>query len=167
MKRENVIFFNKALKYHKITKKEFATNAKISYDTIEEWEKNENVPSYIFILLKKIAFSKNPRQHQLKLKAEKNLEITRKLKKEIEVAFWGKDYEIGYILKEVREGNHTFVKPFFENIFHSDILKVLSIWDIEKILPIIEQIFKKQTVLFWRNVIAMYRYGGVEIEKLG
>ena len=155
-----VDFFDKALKYHKMNKKEFAQKSAIPYDTVAGWKRNGSVPNFAFVLLKKIAFTQNPRQHQLKLEP-KAVKLTEALKKEIQVAFWGKNYEVNYILKEVRKGNVAFVKPFFENVFYGDILKILPIKAIEKLLPTLETIFKKETALFWRNVVNMYRHGGL------
>jgi len=150
-----VAIFDRALKYHNISKKEFAQKSNIPY-------RNGSVPDFAFVLLKKIAFTENPRRHQLKLKPIP-IKLTKELKKEIQVAFWGKDYEVSYILKEVRKGNAKFVKPFFENLFYGDILKILSIKAIEKLLPTINKLFKEQTALFWQNVLKMYREGGVKV----
>lgn len=157
-----VIFFDNALKYHHITKKEFAQKSDIPYDTVVGWKRNGSVPNFAFVLLKKIAFSENPRGHQLRLKVEP-IQLTDNLKKEIQVAFWGKSYDVSYILKEVRRRNHAFVKPFFENLFYGDILKILPIKAIEKLLPTINELFREETALFWTNVVKMYRYGGVQI----
>ncbi|SFV50805.1 hypothetical protein MNB_SV-12-1080 [hydrothermal vent metagenome] len=154
--------FDQALKYHNITKKEFAQKSNIPYDTVAGWKRNGSVPNFAFVLLKKIAFTENPRRHQIKLK-QTPIKLTEVLKKEIQVAFWGKNYEVSYILKEVRRGNHNFVKPFFENVFYGDILKILPIKAIEKLLPTIDELFKEETALFWRNVVKMYRNGGVKV----
>ena len=154
--------FDNALKYHKLTKKEFAKKSAIPYDTVAGWKRNVSVPNFAFVLLKKIAFIANPRAHQIRLKAEP-IQLTDKLKKEIQVAFWGKNYEINYILKEVRRGNMIFVKPFFENIFYGDILKILPIKAVEKLLPMIEKNFKEPTALFWKNVVKMYQNEGLKI----
>lgn len=157
-----VKLFDNALKYHNITKKEFAQKSNISYDTVAGWKRNGNVPDFAFVLLKKIAFTENPRRHQLRLKPA-TITLTDKLRKEIQVAFWGKNYEVTYILKEVRKGNPKFVKSFFENIFYGDILKILPIKAIEKILPVIKETFKEETALFWTNVVKMYKEGGVKL----
>lgn len=154
-----VTLFDNALKYHQMTKKEFAQKSNIPYDTVAGWKRSGNVPDFAFVLLKKIAFIENPRRHQLRLKATR-VELTEQLKKELQVAFWGKNYEVGYILKEVRKGNPKFVKPFFENLFYGDILKIVPIKAIEKLLPMIENLFTEQVALFWRNVVKMYREGG-------
>lgn len=154
--------FDKVLKYHHITKKEFAQKSNIPYDTVTGWKRSGNVPDFAFVLLKKIAFTENPKRHQLRLKAIP-IELTEPLKKEIQVAFWGKNYEVSYILKEVRKGNPKFIKPFFENIFYGDILKILPIKAIEKLLPTIKKLFSEPIALFWRNVVKMYREGGVSV----
>ena len=155
-------FFDRALKYQNITKKEFAQKSNIPYDTVAGWKRNGSVPDFAFVLLKKIAFGENPRRHQLRFEPTP-IHLTEELKKEINVAFWGKDYEVSYILKEVRKGNPKFIKPFFENLFYGDILKILPPKAIEKLLPSLENIFKEPTVLFWRNVVRMYREGGVHV----
>jgi hypothetical protein len=154
--------FDRALKYQNITKKEFAQKSNIPYDTVAGWKRNGSVPDFAFVLLKKIAFGENPRRHQLRFEPTP-IHLTEELKKEIRVAFWGKDYEVSYILKEVRKGNPKFIKPFFENLFYGDILKILPPKAIEKLLPSLENIFKESTVLFWRNVVRMYREGGVHV----
>jgi len=155
-----VLIFDKVLKYQNISKKEFAQKSNISYNTVAGWKRNGSVPDFAFVLLKKIAFTENPRRHQQRLNPTP---IKLALEKEIQVAFWGKDYEVSYILKEVRKGNAIFVKPFFENIFYGDVLKILPTKAIEKLLPTIDKLFKEQTALFWRNVVKMYRDGGVKI----
>ena len=154
--------FDNALKHHNITKKAFAQKSNIPYDTVAGWKRNGSVPNFAFVLLKKIAFTENPRRHQMTLKP-RPIKLTDELTQKIHVAFWGKNYEVSYILKEVRKGNAAFVKPFFENIFYGDILKILPIKAIEKLLPTLDKLFKRQTALFWRNVVKMYREGGVNI----
>lgn len=132
-------------------------------NTVAGWKRNGSVPDFAFVLLKKIAFTENPRRHQYRLKPT-SIKLTEKLEKEILVAFWGKDYEVSYILREVRNGNSKFVKPFFENMFYGDILKVLSTNTIEELLPIIDELFKEETALFWKNVVKMYKKGGLNLK---
>ena len=145
---DNSKLFDQALKYHNITKKEFAKKSNIPYDAVSTgWKRNGSVPDFVFVLLKKIVFTENPRRHQIRLKPT-SIKLTDKLTKEIQVAFWGKNYEVSYILKEVRKGNTTFVKPFFENIFYGDILKILPTKAIEKLLPTIDKLFKELCELF-------------------
>lgn len=163
MNKENAYLFDKVLKYHGMTKKEFANKSEIPYDTVAGWKRSGNVPKYAFVLLKKIAFTQNPRRHQLELSPTRHMKITDRLIKEIQVAFWGKNYEPTYILKEVKKGNPVFVKPFFENLFYGDILKLLPTKTIEKLLPIIDDIFNEQTAAFWQNIVKMYNNGGVKV----
>ena len=162
MSNKKAKYFDNALKYQNISKKEFAEKSAIPYDTVAGWKRSGNVPNYAFVLLKKIAFNENPRRHQIRL-TPKAIELNDRLKKEIQVAFWGKSYEVSYILKEVRAGNPTFVKAFFENIFYGDILKILPIKAIEKLVSVIDELFPKQTALFWKNIVIMYRRGGINI----
>jgi len=77
-----VAIFDQALKYQNITKKEFAQKSNIPYDTVAGWKRNGSVPDFAFILLKKIAFTENPRRHQFKLKPTP-IKLTEQLKKEI------------------------------------------------------------------------------------
>jgi len=81
-----VTIFDQALKYHNITKKEFAQKSNIPYNTVVGWKRNGSVPDFAFVLLKKIAFTENPRRHQFKLKPIP-IKLTKELKKEIQVAF--------------------------------------------------------------------------------
>ena len=163
MNKEKAYLFDKALKYHGMTKKEFADKSEIPYDTVAGWKRSGNVPKYAFVLLKKIAFTENPGKHQIKLTSPRRMKITNRLIKEIQVAFWGKNYQPTYILNEVKKGNPAFVKPFFENLFYGDILKLLPTEAIEKLLPTIDNLFKEQTATFWQNVVKMYNNGGLKV----
>ena len=49
-------------------------------------------------------------------------------------------------------------------MFYGDVLKILPTKAIEKLLPTIDELFKEQTALFWRNVVRMYREGGLSLE---
>ena len=159
MQKTKAYHFDQALKYHGLNKREFATKSKIAYDTVAGWKRSGNVPDYAFVLLKQLAFVHNPSAHQKQLTPIKRITITDKLVKEIQVAFWGKNYDPDYILKEVKRGNEKFVKPFFENIYYKDILKLIPTKNIEKLLPVLEKIFKKEVPLFWHNVVTKYERG--------
>jgi len=114
MNKEKAYLFDKALKYHGMTKKEFAEKSEIPYDTVAGWKRSGNVPNYAFVLLKKISFIENPRRHQLKLLPVTHIEITDKLVKEIQVAFWGKNYE------------PTMSRPIFLKKLKREILTLLN-----------------------------------------
>jgi len=151
MQKNSNYHFNKALKYYGFNKKEFAQKCKIPYDTVAGWKRGGHVPEYAFVLLKQLAFLENVTT--LKPKPLTKVTLNTRLEKEIQVAFWGKAYDASYVLKEVKKANTKFVKPFFENLYYKDILKLLSIKQIEKLLPVLETQFKAEKILFWENVV--------------
>lgn len=156
MQKTKAYHFDQALKYHRLNKREFAVKSKIAYDTVTGWKRSGKVPDYAFVLLKQLAFAHAPSAHQKQLATIKYMTMTEKLTKEIQVAFWGKEYDPAYILKEVKRGNAKFVKPFFENIYHKEILQLLTTKNIEKLLPLLKKLFMKDTALFWENVVKQY-----------
>ncbi len=159
MQKTRAQHFDKALKYYGLNKRDFAEKSKIPYDTVAGWKRSGNVPDYAFVLLKQLVFLGNHRTHFAKVTPLKTVHIDDRLAKEIQVAFWGKDYEPFYVLKEVKAAKEKFVKPFFENLYYKDILKLLSIKNIEKLLPTLKELFKEEKVLFWENVVKHYRRG--------
>ena len=163
MQKTKAYHFDQALKYHGFNKREFSNKSKIAYDTVAGWKRSGNVPDYAFVLLKQLAFVHNPSAHQKQLTPIKHITMTNSLVKEIQVAFWGKNYAPAYILKEVKYGNEKFVKPFFENMYYKDILKLLTTKNIEKLLPVLKKLFKKETVQFWENVVKKYEEGNENV----
>ena len=159
MQKNTHYHFDKALKYYGLNKKTFAKKSKIPYDTVAGWKRSGHVPEYAFVLLKQLAFLENAKA--VKIKPFSKIMLTPKLEREIQVAFWGKAYDANYVLKEVKRANAKFVKPFFENLYYKDILKLLSIKQIEKLLPFLEVEFKTEKVLFWENVVKHYTQGKV------
>lgn len=159
MRDLRVYHFDKALKYHGINKRDFAQKCKIPYDTVAGWKRSGHVPDYAFVLSKQLAFLENTCTQRRKAKPFIKVAMDEKLRKEIQVAFWGKEYDPLHILKEVKRSNVKFVKPFFENLYYKDILKLLSIKNIKKLLPTLKQIFKEEKVLFWENVVKHYTEG--------
>ena len=81
-----VAIFDQALKYHNISKKQFAQKSNIPYNTVAGWKRNGSVPDFAFVLLKKIAFTENPRRHQQRLKATP-IKLTEALKKRYKLLF--------------------------------------------------------------------------------
>ncbi len=162
MQKNSVYHFDKALKYYGLNKKDFAKKCKIPYDTVAGWKRGGHVPEYAFVLLKQLAFLENPvaRSENVKhlSKVAKKIMTTR-LEREIQAAFWGKAYSPLYVLKEVKKANVKFVKPFFENLYHKDILKLLSMKQLEKLLPVLEKEFNAEKVLFWENIVKHYTLG--------
>ncbi len=154
MQKNSNYHFDKAIKYYGLNKKEFAKKCKIPYNTVVGWKRAGYVPEYAFVLLKQLAFLEN--LTTVKIKPFEKTVLTPKLEREIQVAFWGKSYDVSYVLKEVKNANVKFVKPFFENLYYKDILKLLNIKQIEKLLPLLEKEFKAEKVLFWKNVVSHY-----------
>ena len=159
MQKNSDYHFDKALKYYGLSKKDFAKKCKIPYDTVAGWKRGGHVPEYAFVLLKQLAFLENPVTRSQKVKPLRKVAMDAKLEKEIQVAFWGKAYSPDYVLKEVKKANVKFVKPFFENLYHKDILKLLNMKQLEKLLPILKREFKAEKVLFWENVVKHYTQG--------
>ena len=162
MQKNSVYHFDKALKYYGLNKRDFAKKCKIPYDTVAGWKRGGHVPGYAFVLLKQLAFLKNPVTHSEKVKPLSKVAkkiMTTRLEKEIQVAFWGKAYSPHYVLKEVKKENVKFVKPFFENLYHKDILKLLNMKQLEKLLPVLAREFNAEKVLFWENVVKHYTQG--------
>ena len=159
MQKTRAQHFDKALKYYGLNKRDFAEKSKIPYDTVAGWKRSGNVPEYAFVLLKQLIFLENHRTNFTKVKSIKTVSMDTRLAKEIQVAFWGKNYEPFYVLKEVKSAKTKFVKPFFENLYYKDILKLLSIKNIEKLLPTLKELFKEEKVLFWENVVKHYKQG--------
>ena len=160
MKKNRTYYFDKALKKNGITKVEFAKKSKIPYDTVAGWKKNNNVPDYAFVLLKKMAFSKHPIRFTPHTRIVTSVDITTKLAKRIQVAFWGTNYDCLHILGEVKKGNPKFVKPFFENIFYKDILNIFTTKELVRLLPNMANIMSKETIEFWDTVVKMQKEGG-------
>lgn len=159
MPKTRVQHFDHTLKYYGLNKRDFAEKSKIPYDTVAGWKRSANVPDYAFVLLKHLVFLENHRTRLLKVTPPKTVAIDDRLAKEIQVAFWGKEYDPFYVLKEVKARKEKFVKPFFENLYYKDILKLLSIKNIEKLLPTLKKIFNEEKVLFWENIVKHYRQG--------
>ncbi len=159
MQENSVYHFDKALKYYGLSKRDFAKKCKIPYDTVTGWKRGGHVPEYAFVLLKQLAFLENHVSDNEKVRPLKKVAIDARLAKEIQVAFWGKLYSPLYILTEVKKSNVKFLKPFFENLYYKDILKLLSIKHIEKLLPVLVKEFSAEKVLFWENVVKHYTQG--------
>ena len=161
MQKNSVYHFDKALKHYGLNKKTFAKKCKIPYDTVAGWKRGGQVPAYAFVLLKQLAFLENPVTRNECVKPLSKATMDAKLEREIQVAFWGKAYAPDYVLKEVKKANAKFVKPFFENLYYKDILKLLNIKQLEKLLPVLKTEFNAEKVLFWENVVRHYRQGNL------
>ena len=116
--------FDKALDIHGLTKKYFAHKVHIPYDTVVGWKRIGKIPEYAFMLLKKLV-----NDEQLKVKKEKRVitpKINERLIKRVEVAFWGKNYDMVDIVKKARRGNKKYFKIILTNIWIKDALQLLG-----------------------------------------
>ena len=68
-----VTIFDQALKYHNITKKEFAQKSNIPYDTVAGWKRNGSVPNFAFALFLRnvVKMYRNGRVFSLKTPSNK------------------------------------------------------------------------------------------------
>lgn len=147
--------FDKALAYHHLTKKEFAKEGQIPYDTVAGWKKRGEVPEYAVTLLKKIAMQRQMGYvpHAQKIgKYTGRKTIDRKLAKKIEAAFWGNNIEFTDIVRRVRKGEPAYVKPFFENLYFKDVIAVLGQKQIAKLLPVLGKLYDQKVAAFWKRV---------------
>ncbi|MBN2896755.1 MAG: hypothetical protein JXK05_12780 [Campylobacterales bacterium] len=149
--------FDKALSYHGLSKREFAKQSRIPYDTVAGWKKRGEVPEYAIVLLKKIAMEQhrgyahrvNPAIRRKGMKT-----LNSRLIKRIEAAFWGKNVGWDTIVKAVKGGDPAYVKPFFENLYYKDVVAVLGQPEIETLLPVLSGLFDAKTTAFWSLVAA-------------
>lgn len=149
--KNKAVLFDKGLKYFGISKRQFSQESSIPYNTVAGWKKRNEVPAYAFVLLKKIV--SDNKLHGIKDTPTRiKREITPKLGKKIQAAFWGKNYTYKEILKEVKKGNPEFVKPFFENLYYQDTLQAIGNKGVKKVFPIIKTLFDERTTNFWKTI---------------
>ncbi len=116
--------FDNALNIHGLTKKYFAQKTRIPYDTVAGWKRTGNIPEYAFMLLKKLV-----NDEQLKTKRQKKVitpQINERLIKRVEVAFWGKNYDMIDVVKKARRGNKKYIKTILTNVWVKDALQLLG-----------------------------------------
>jgi predicted transcriptional regulator len=142
--------FDKALKLHQLTKKEFAGKTNIPYDTVTGWKRSNNVPKYAFMLLKKIANDEKRRPKILVKKIKP--EITTKLLKQAEVTFWGKNYDIKDVIKKARRGNQKYLSIILTNMWIKDALKIIGPKAILKHIEQIKDKIPKDSYLAYRYI---------------
>jgi len=155
MENENMaLLFDKALKYNGLTKKEFAKESKIPYDTVAGWRKSGRVPDYAVALLKNIG-ARRKRGYAAPVTGGRKYAglktVDRKMAKRIQAAFWGKNYDYLQIIDAVEKGKPEFVKTFFENLFFKDVLLILGQKRIARLLPLLGDIFDEKTFAFWKQ----------------
>jgi len=127
--------FDVALRVHNITKKDFSKTTGIPYDTVLGWKRTGNIPDYAFMLLKKIAIDRK----KLPIPGSKRARpvTNQKILKNIEVAFWGKNYNPQDVLNKARRGNKKYLKIILDNLWYKDAVKAIGprniVKNIEKI----------------------------------
>ncbi len=122
MKIDHALFIQ-ILKSRGITQKYFSKYSKIPYNTVTGWKKRGKVPAYAMVIAKDIAYRKEldiQAQMQMKRKYKKGLttltNLTEKEKKRIESAFWGTNYSVQEIIRNVTQGDKKFLKQFCNNV---------------------------------------------------
>ena len=113
-----------ALRVHNITKKDFAETTGISYDTVLGWKRTGNIPDYAFMLLKKIATDKKRQLAPIKRRVRPV--TNQKILKNIEVAFWGKNYDPQDVLNKARRGNKKYLKTILDNLWYKDAVRAIG-----------------------------------------
>jgi len=127
--------FDIALRVHNTTKKDFSETTGIPYDTVLGWKRTGNIPDYAFMLLKKIAIDrkKPPISESKRARPVTN----HKILKNIEVAFWGKNYDPQDVLNKARRGNKKYLKTILDNLWYKDAVQAIGprniVKNIEKI----------------------------------
>jgi hypothetical protein len=102
------------------------------------WKRSNNVPKYAFMLLKKIINDEHRRPRVLTKKIKP--EMTDRLLKQAEVAFWGKNYDIKDVIKKARRGNKEYLSIILTNVWIKDAVRLIGP---KVILKHIEQIKDK------------------------
>ncbi len=132
MKIDHALFVQ-TLKARGITQKYFSKYAKIPYNTVTGWKKRGKVPAYAMVIAKDIVYRKElniQAKMQMKRKLKKSLitlsYLTAREQKRIESAFWGTNYTVQEIIRNVEQGDETFLKQFRNNVPHNLQKKVMD-----------------------------------------
>lgn len=121
MEISNTIF-EKLLANNSLKKSDFADYAKIPYNTVAGWKKKNQVPAYAMVILKDMIFRK-----KLEIQADQNLRrsyiiprvqhlLTNTEEKKLKSIFWGTNYTIEKIAKELQQNNQVMIKRVQENL---------------------------------------------------
>jgi len=116
------IIFEKLLANNNLKKSDFAQYSKIPYNTVAGWKKKNQVPPYAMVILKDMIY-----RNKLELEAEQNLRrgyivkkvnysLTVEEEKKLKSVFWGTNYTIDDIVKEIKENNQNIIKRVEENL---------------------------------------------------
>ena len=121
MEVSNTIF-EKLLTNNSLKKSDFADYAKIPYNTVAGWKKRNQVPTYAMVILKDMIFRK-----KLEIQADQNFRrnhvaprvqhiLTSTEEKKLKSIFWGTNYTIEKITKELQQNNQVMIKRIQENL---------------------------------------------------
>jgi len=121
MQISNAIF-EKLLTCNNFKKSDFAEYSKIPYNTVAGWKKKNKVPSYAMVILKDMIY-----RNKLEMQAEQNLRrsyatprvkysLTPHEEEKLKSVFWGTNYTIADIAKEIQNNNQTIIKKVEENL---------------------------------------------------
>lgn len=121
MEVKNTIF-EKILSKNKLKKTDFANYSKIPYFTVVGWKKRDNVPPYAMVILKDMIYRK-----KLDMEAEQTLRrsysvpqmnyaLTANEENQLKSVFWGTNYTIDDIAKEIQHNNQNIIKRVEENL---------------------------------------------------
>jgi len=114
--------FEKLLACNNFKKSDFAEYSKIPYNTVAGWKKKNKVPPYAMVILKDMIY-----RNKLEMQAEQNLRrsyvvpranysLTPNEEKKLKSVFWGTNYTIDDIAKEMQNNNQTIIKRVEENL---------------------------------------------------
>ena len=116
------IVFEKLLSNNNLKKTDFANYSKIPYFTVAGWKKRDSVPPYAMVILKDMIYRK-----KLDMEAEQTLRrsysvpqmnyaLTPNEENQLKSVFWGTNYTIDDIAKEIQHNNQNIIKRVEENL---------------------------------------------------
>lgn len=114
--------FEKLLANNNLKKSDFAEYSKIPYNTVAGWKKKNQVPSYAMVILKDMIY-----RAKLEKEAEQNLRrsygvarvnylLTDNEENKLKSVFWGTNYTIDDIAREIQHNNQNIIKRVEENL---------------------------------------------------
>lgn len=116
------IVFENLLNDNNLKKTDFANYSKIPYFTVAGWKKRDSVPPYAMVILKDMIYRK-----KLDMEAEQTLRrsysvpqmnyaLTANEENQLKSVFWGTNYTIDDIAKEIQHNNKSIIKRVEENL---------------------------------------------------
>ncbi|MGM0623338.1 MAG: hypothetical protein ACQESH_04885 [Campylobacterota bacterium] len=122
MQVKNAVF-EKVLANNDLSKKDFASYAKIPYNTVAGWKKNGVVPAYAMVILKDMVFRKKldaDVAKELKKQPVAQTKVSGLLtadeERRLKSVFWGTNYRLDEIAVAVREKNQKIMEKIEQNL---------------------------------------------------